>query len=587
MSVLIISFAFCRPSYAEEATDNTTTTTWQVNFHIRHNSTLAFEGTWNGPTSTDDILIADNQGQLHSVNSMSVLAGLTALDAQSDAFSISDLAYYENFNPPTFLINCISLSAVDTATCYNWQYLVNDVSPWDGVNNYILRNNDDVYLYFGNPHRVILSTTTPYSGDQFIAETQKYNYHDDMWGILTGVTVGITQPDPNNPWSPLVIATSTVNSAGQATFSLMATSTYSAGIAEDFYYPNVSFVVLDRPTGYVAQTNHVVVNYLNNEMFNQNVSPTSTWFFDSAGALYSTSTVSALGVLAEASRQGNFPLTIQSGWGSYYVSDIAGHAAQGFDGWIYNINQKDPGIGMNDYPIKDSELLTVFYSVWPWKMESNTSSVYIGDNVTFKALNYASSTWQTSPSTTISINNQLFVTDDVGQYVYTPSATGTLSAFVYGSESWPPNSPTISVTVLSTSTLPADETTPPPDNGGGGGGGGGNNNNDEPPANPTVSDADIKTAVDKVIAYLKSQQDATGKIIDGGTTDWAIMSFGANGEYASDIKNGDKSLLDFAKKYNFTDDSEMNKCADTRDICSRYFAGVQPTDLAILDLKEK
>ena len=198
----------------------------------------------------------------------------------------------------------------------------------DGVNNYILRNNDDVYLYFGNPHRVILSTTTPYSGDQFIAETQKYNYHDDMWGILTGVTVGITQPDPNNPWSPLVIATSTVNSAGQATFSLMATSTYSAGIAEDFYYPNVSFVVLDRPTGYVAQTNHVVVNYLNNEIFNQDVSPTSTWFFDSAGALYSTSTVSS-GVLAEASRQGNFPLTIQSGWGSYYVSDIAGHAHKG------------------------------------------------------------------------------------------------------------------------------------------------------------------------------------------------------------------------------------------------------------------
>ena len=67
------------------------------------------------------------------------------------------------------------------------------------------------------------------------------------------------------------------------------------------------------------------------------------------------------------------------------------------------------------------------------------------------------------------------------------------------------------VTVLSTSTLPADETTSPPDNGGGGGGGGGNNNNDEPPANPTVSDADIKSAVDKVIAYLKSQQDATGK----------------------------------------------------------------------------
>ncbi|MBI5732040.1 MAG: hypothetical protein HY982_01630 [Candidatus Magasanikbacteria bacterium] len=340
-----------------------------------------------------------------------------------------------------------------------------------------------------------------------------------------------------------------------------------------------------------TQTNHVAVNYLNEEIFNSDVLTTSTWFYDSSGALFSTSAISALGVLAEASRQGNFPLTIQGGWG-YYVSEINGHAAQGFDGWIYNINQQDPGwVGMNDYQIQNNDLLTVFYSVWPWKIESNTSSVYLGENVIFTAFNYASSTWQTSASTTVSINNQLFVTDDSGQYIYTPGATGTLSAFIYGSESWPQNSPTINVAVMDivpTSTSPTTDNPPPIDPGGGGGG-----NGTETPTSTTtpsnlIDNARLKETADKILVYLSSQQDGTGKIVDGGITDWAIMSFGAANIYSNEIKNGGVSLLDYALNYDFSDSSEMNLCAAyPRHILALLAGGVDKTDAKIIELKTK
>ena len=90
-----------------------------------------------------------------------------------------------------------------------------------------------------------------------------------------------------------------------------------------------------------------------------------------------------------------------------------------------------------------------------------------------------------------------------------------------------------------------------------------------------------KTAVDKILAYLKTQQDASGKIIDGGTTDWAIMSFGANGQYADE-------LLNFAKTYNFTDSSELNLCAGyPRHILALLSAGIPVDDALIQNLKTK
>lgn len=106
--------------------------------------------------------------------------------------------------------------------------------------------------------------------------------------------------------------------------------------------------------------------------------------------------------------------------------------------------------------------------------------------------------------------------------------------------------------------------------------------------NDLITDDKITDTVNKILNYLKSQQSEDGKIIDGTITDWAIMSFGANGQYADEIKMSTTSLLDYEKKYNLDDPSDLNSCATyPRHILALLAAGVEQSDPAILGLKEK
>lgn len=104
----------------------------------------------------------------------------------------------------------------------------------------------------------------------------------------------------------------------------------------------------------------------------------------------------------------------------------------------------------------------------------------------------------------------------------------------------------------------------------------------------TVSQNEINNTVTKILDYFKSQQDEDGKIIDGGITDWIIMSFAANGQYASDIKKNTKSLLDFATNYNFTDTSDLNICASyPRHVLALLAAGITRDDAKIQTMTKK
>lgn len=106
--------------------------------------------------------------------------------------------------------------------------------------------------------------------------------------------------------------------------------------------------------------------------------------------------------------------------------------------------------------------------------------------------------------------------------------------------------------------------------------------------NQELTPTEINNAVNKILSYLKSQQDETGKIVDGTITDWAIISFGANNQYADEIKNSGDSLLDYEKKYNLDDSSDLNSCASyPRHILALLAAGVAKDDPAIQGLKNK
>ncbi len=189
-------------------------------------------------------IIPSAGGGAHAVPARSVLAVVEALDAATSTFDISDLQFFSSFS--SFLINCISIpAATSTPLCSQWQYVVNGFAPAVGMDQTTLNNGDTAILYFGFPRQVSLSAPSVVAGQSFTATAQTYNPTDNTFAPATAVTIGVTQPDPANPFTPLEIATSSVDANGQAIFTLNATGTYQVGLQEDFYFPTTDLTVTD------------------------------------------------------------------------------------------------------------------------------------------------------------------------------------------------------------------------------------------------------------------------------------------------------------------------------------------------------
>src|SRR3989344_7929692 len=107
----------------------------------------------------------------------------------------------------------------------------------------LLSGGEAIGLYFGNPHQLLFSTTSIIAGGSFVATAQKYNYLDDTWSPLAGATIGATTPNPDDPYNPTVVASSTTDVNGNATTTLADAGTYTVGIAEDYYFPSYTITV--------------------------------------------------------------------------------------------------------------------------------------------------------------------------------------------------------------------------------------------------------------------------------------------------------------------------------------------------------
>jgi hypothetical protein len=197
-------------------------------------------------TATSTSIIPTAGGPAIAVPALSVLGNFVTLDASTSDFNITNLQYYSSFG--SFYLKCISVpSASSSPLCDNWQYAVNGTTPSLGSDVTTLHDGDNVFLYFGYPRSVALSSTSTPAGTAFTATTQSYNPATNTYAPITGVTLGATQPDPNNPYSPIEIATSSVDGNGQAIFTLNATGTYQVGIKEDYYFPTTDIAVVDAP----------------------------------------------------------------------------------------------------------------------------------------------------------------------------------------------------------------------------------------------------------------------------------------------------------------------------------------------------
>ncbi len=241
------------PSTSPSGTSTSTSpTTGTAHLLVRDGSTIAFNGTLTFPigTSTTSVL-PTNSSTTVPVASESLLGALIQLESSESTFSISDLEYYASYGE--FYINCITIPGdLNSPLCGDWQYEVDGMYPQEGADQYTLQNGDSVNLYFGTPREVSLSTTTIAAGQSITATAQSYDPTTDTFSPITGYTIGVTQPNPSDPYSPTEIATSTVDANGQATFTLNTPGSYGVGLEEDYYSFLTPLTVLPVSTSTTA-----------------------------------------------------------------------------------------------------------------------------------------------------------------------------------------------------------------------------------------------------------------------------------------------------------------------------------------------
>lgn len=217
------------------------------NVIIRYNDTVIYQGEAPLP-NVGNIDIEDNKGVVHPVNSQSILGFLYLLGQNSATFSLSNLEYYDAYN--SFYLKCITPNNTEEL-CNNWQYVINGFTPFSSMDSVILEGGESVGIYFGSPHQVVLDKTTLDTGDVLTTQAMKYNYIDNTWYKLIGVTIGATIINPDDPYNPTVVDSHIVDEEGIAIFTFKDIGDYNIGISEDYYFPTYS-VKVSQPVSHTS-----------------------------------------------------------------------------------------------------------------------------------------------------------------------------------------------------------------------------------------------------------------------------------------------------------------------------------------------
>ena len=210
------------------------------NFIIRDGDNLIWQGQVDLPL-TGQVAITG-----HNVDSRSVLGILYNIDQTNDSFSISDLPYSDAYG--SFYLKCLTPKD-KTPLCENWQYAVGQTTPWTGIDKTMLTGGETVGIYFGTSHHVVLDKNNIYAGDTISATSEKYNYESNTWNPLSGVSIGLTLPNPNDEWNPTIVGTYPVDVNGNTKITINNINKYNLGIVEDYYFPSYFIVVSQVPVG--------------------------------------------------------------------------------------------------------------------------------------------------------------------------------------------------------------------------------------------------------------------------------------------------------------------------------------------------
>ncbi|MBI5022811.1 MAG: hypothetical protein HZC05_01425 [Candidatus Magasanikbacteria bacterium] len=379
--------------------------------------------------------------------------------------------------------------------------------------------------------------------------------------------------------------------------------------------PEITIPTQEIATSTATSTPGLSINfflrYQDSFLFSGAVTSTATSsLMDTAGSHSVNASSSPLTILTEADAlSDNFSISqldYYDAYQSFYLNCLvitAPTSTSACGNWNYSVNGSYPSIGMDSYGLQNNDTVYIYFDD-SWKITATTSTFPINTTTTLQTWRYnydnLDDEWTLDRNDTVDISipnpNQTgwwdttittttLATNASGTVEYAFSATGTYFAKItstdYSKWSWP-----ITLTVLPAPETPTSTatSTPETDTNTGGGGGGGSLT-----PTPTISSADIAAKTQSILNFLKTQQSADGKIIDASITDWAIMSFGANNQYADEIAASSTSLLNFAKGYNFTDESDLlNLCASyPRHTLAFLASGMAGSDNTVQNLISK
>lgn len=481
-----------------------------------------------------------------------------------------------------------------------WIIRLNNQAAMVGIDGLELQTNDELLLTYGpwpmEPLRVgELSTTTVKIGDPFNLVAQVWDDNISQFASFSSPTVfwidsqSHLSASGTLDWIP--------DSAGARSIWLEAEGkTRSAPI----------FVNVVSSTPEQSPAVNLKIRYQNQFVFDDIITLASTTIFSATStadqSVMTTSTgqnVLAALLIADATSTA-FKVSevlYYPSFNSFYLNCLelaSPTSTTACANWNYVVNGVYPNIGMDSYALQGNESVYIYFGN-SWQITASTSTFPVQTTTTLATWRYnyedLDEEWAPdgddlvdisvpNPNPTgwwdATITTTTLTTNASGTVDYVFSATGTYYAKITSTDFSKWSLPiTLNVLDAPVASLPED-------------GGGDDGSNGGTGSLPSVSSAIIQEKTKAILNFLKSQQSEDGKIIDGGITDWAIMSFGVDNQYAEDIKKSSVSLLDFAKAYNFTDASELNLCAGyPRHVLALLASGVSSADILIQSLIDK
>lgn len=183
-----------------------------------------------------------------TVDARSVISVLKDIASGNPSFSLSHIGFFDFGTPYSggLYIKCATLAGAATnPSCDNWQYQVNGSSPAVGVGITTVANADSIQLYFGPSRRITPSSSSVALETPFMVTAETYVPASDSWTPASGFTMRILQGDPFG--SPTIISSGATGADGSVTFTINTAGSYTAGLAEDFYFPNAALTASAAP----------------------------------------------------------------------------------------------------------------------------------------------------------------------------------------------------------------------------------------------------------------------------------------------------------------------------------------------------